>query len=186
DLRLPVKLDATSNGEYWPRPLDRALRQVRRDAMVSALSSARRLGVGRRAFLESACGAATVLLALNQLSCGGGRYAVPRAAAHDADAAQGALGGRELIIDVQTHQVSAERVWWREDAPSLADFLKTTPQADCGAPSWARCFSDDVLVREVFMNSDTQLAVFSGLWGEPLPMLTEEAARTRERVAGLG
>lgn len=186
DLRLPVKLDATSNGEYWPRPLDRALRQVRRDALASALDGARRLGVGRREFLESACGAATVLLALDQLSCGGGRYAVPKAAALDAGAAQSALGGRELIIDVQTHQVSAERVWWREDAPSLADFLKTTPQADCGAPSWARCFSDDVLVREVFMNSDTQLAVLSGLWGEPLPMLTEEAARTRERVAGLG
>src|SRR5690606_22396709 len=46
--------------------------------------------------------------------------------------------------------------------------------------------SDDVLIREVFMDSDTQLAVISGLWGDPLPMLTEEAAHTRERVAKLG
>lgn len=186
ELRLPVKLDATSNGEYWPRPLDRALRQVRRDALAMAFDNARRLGIGRREFLESACGAATVFLALNQLGCGGGSYSVPRTAALDEDVAQSVLGGSELIFDVQTHQVSAERVWWREDAPSLSDFLKTTPQADCGAPRWARCFSDDVLVREVFMNSDTQIAVLSGLWGEPLPMLTEEAARTRDRVATLG
>jgi predicted TIM-barrel fold metal-dependent hydrolase len=186
ELRLPVKLDATSNGEYWPRPLDRALRDVRRRALKDALENARRLGVGRREFLESACGAATVLLALNQLSCGGGSYRVPESAALEPEVAESVLGGNELIFDVQTHQVSAERVWWREDEPNLSVFLKTTPQADCGAPSWARCFSDDVLVREVFMNSDTQLAVLSGLWGDPLPMLTEEAARTRERVAALG
>jgi hypothetical protein len=186
DLRLPVKLDATSNGEYWPRPLDRALREVRRRAFDTAIENARRLGVGRREFLESACGAATVFLALNQLSCGGGSYQVPQAAALEPEVAEGTLGGKEFIFDVQTHQVSAERVWWREDRPSLDAFLKTTPQADCGAPSWARCFSDDVLVREVFLNSDTQIAVLSGLWGEPLPMLTEEAARTRERVATLG
>jgi len=186
ELRLPIKLDATSNGEYWPRPLDRALRQVRESALSSAIENARRLGIGRRTFLESACGSATVLLALNQLSCGGGSYQVPKAAALDAGAAESVLGGKEFIFDVQNHQVSAERVWWREDQPSLADFLKTTPQADCGAPSWAQCFSDDVLVREVFLNSDTQLAVLSGLWGDPLPMLTEEAAHTRERVAALG
>jgi predicted TIM-barrel fold metal-dependent hydrolase len=186
ELRLPVKLDATSNGEYWPRPLDRALREVRRHAFENAFANAQRLGMGRREFLASACGSATVLLALNQLSCGGGSYQVPREAALDPAAAASSLAGQELIFDVQTHQVSAERVWWKEDEPNLADFLKTTRQADCGAPSWARCFSDDVLVREVFLNSDTQIAVLSGLWGDPLPMLTEEAARTRDRVATLG
>lgn len=45
---------------------------------------------------------------------------------------------------------------------------------------------DEVLIREVFLNSDTQFAVISGLWGDPLPMLTEEAARTCETVAKLG
>jgi predicted TIM-barrel fold metal-dependent hydrolase len=186
ELCLPVKLDSTSNGEYWPRPLDRALLEVRRQALASAIENARRLGMGRRKFLASTCGTATVLAALNQLSCGGGTYRVPKEAALDPDAADAVLAGKEFIFDVQTHQVSAERVWWREDQPTLANFLKTTPQADCGEPSWARCFSEDVLVREVFLNSDTQVAVLTGLWGDPLPMLTEEAAHTRERVATLG
>lgn len=185
-LRLPIKLDSTSNGEYWPRPPDPALRAVRRAAMESAAAAARKLGMSRRAYLSSTCGAATVLLALNQLGCGGGRYNVKSEATVDPGAADDTLAGKEFIFDVQTHQVSADRVWWKEGEPSLADFLKTTPQADCGAPLWARCFTDDVLLREVFMNSDTQVAVLSGLWGDPLPMLTDEAARTREKVAQLG
>jgi uncharacterized protein len=185
-FRLPVKLDSTSNGEYWPRPPDAALQAVQKRAMEDAARNASRLGMGRREYLASTCGAATVLLALNQLGCGGGRYNVPKEAALDPSAADRTLAKKEFIFDVQTHQVSAERVWWKEGQPSLADFLKTTPRADCGAPRWAQCFTDDVLIREVFLNSDTQLAVLSGLWGDPLPMLTEEAARTREKVAQLG
>lgn len=185
-LRLPVKLDATSNGEYWPRPPDAALTHVNRTAMENAADNARRLGMTRREYLASTCGAATVFLALNGLGCSGGRYNVPKEAGLEPAAAKEALEGREFIFDVQTHQVSAERVWWREDEPNLGDFLKTTPQADCGAPSWAQCFTDDVLIREIFLNSDTNLAVVSALWGDPLPMLTEEAARTRDKVDQLG
>src|SRR5690606_38462053 len=132
------------------------------------------------------CGAASTLLALNALGCGGGRYNVPKEAPLDRAAADSALAGKEFIFDVQTHQVSAERVWWKEGQPSLADFLRRIPQAECGASPWTKCYSDDVLIREVFMDSDTQLAVISGLWGDPLPMLTEEAARADERYASHG
>lgn len=185
-LRLPVKLDSTSNGEYFPQPPTKALREVQRTAMETALRNARAIGMTRREYLASACGAATVLLTLNQLGCGGGRYNVPKEAGRDREAAKHSLAGDEFIFDVQTHQVSADRVWWKPGQPSLADFLKTTPQANCGASSWAQCFTDDVLVREVFLDSDTQMAVLSGLWGDPLPMLTEEAARARDKVQRLG
>ena len=185
-LRLPIKLDSTSNGEYWPRPATPALREVERRAFTGAIESAKKLGVSRRDFLASTCGAATVLLAMNELGCGGGRYQVPKEAAREPKVADATLKGDELVFDVQVHQVSADRVWWKSDKPSLADFLKRSPQADCGAPSWAECFTADTLVREVFLNSDTQLAVLSGLWGDPLPMTTEEAAQTREKVERLG
>jgi hypothetical protein len=185
DDALPVKLDSTSNGEYWPQPDDPALAAVKRAAAEAAGRNARRLGLTRREYLSTCCGAATVFLAMNQLGCAGGRYRVPREAALDPDAAREALGGKEFIFDVQTHQVSAERVWWEEGRPSLADFLKRSPQADCGAPAWARCYTDDVLIREVFLNSDTQLAVLSALYGDPNPLLVEEAARTRDKVAEL-
>jgi len=184
--RLPVKLDSTSNGEYWPVTPSRALRAVQRAAMERALVNARRVGLSRREYLASSCGVATVLIALNQLGCGGGRYRVSPDAPLDKASADQVLTGKEFIFDVQTHEVSGDRVWWISSQPSIADFLKTTPQADCGAPLWARCFTDDVLIREVFLNSDTQLAVLSELWGDPLPLFVEEAARTREKVAQLG
>ena len=185
-LRLPVKLDSTSNGEYWPRPPDAALRHVERQAWEAVERNARRLGMSRRDYLASSCGAAAVFLAMNALGCRGGAYRLPDEAALDPAAAREALSGDEFIFDVQLHQVSAERVWWREDRPTLVDFLRTTPQADCGASPWLACFTSDVLIREVFLESDTSFAVISGLWGDPLPMRTEEAVRTRERVARLG
>jgi uncharacterized protein len=143
--------------------------------------------VPRRDFLRTTCGAATVFLALNQLGCSGGRYRVRPEAALEPAAANEALSGDEFIFDVQTHAVSAERPWWETSEPSLSDFLRTTPQADCGAPEWVRCFTDDVLIREVFLDSDTSLAVLSALWGEGEhnPLHAQEAARARERVAQL-
>jgi predicted TIM-barrel fold metal-dependent hydrolase len=184
--RLPVKLDSTSNGEYWPTTPSPALRAVQRSAIEQAFINARRVGLSRREYLASSCGVATVLLALNQLGCGGGRYRVSQDAPLDKASADQVLTGKEFIFDVQTHEVSGDRIWWVSGQPSIGDFLKTTPQADCGAPLWARCFTEDALIREVFLNSDTQLAVLSELWGDPLPLFVEEAARTQERVAQLG
>ncbi len=183
--RLPVKLDSTTNGEYWPRPVPAALEQVRHQVLTQAQEDSRRMGISRRDYLASSCGAAAVFLAMNQLGCTGGRFQVPDDARNDRAAADAAMRGNEFIFDVQTHQVSAERQWWDTGRPSLGDFLKTTPQAQCGQDSWVKCFTDDVLIREVFLDSDTNLAVLSALWGEPNPMLVEEAARTREKVARL-
>jgi uncharacterized protein len=186
DLRLPIKLDSSSNGEYWPLEPSERLRHVVAEARQNAAENARRLRLSRREYLASACGAAAVLLGMNQLGCGGGSYRVAPEAPLDRDAAEAAVGGNEFIFDVQTHQVSADRPWWDVKRPSLADFLKTIPQAECGAPHWARCFTDDVLIREVFLESDTQIAVVSALWGDPHPMLASEAAKTREKVQALG
>jgi hypothetical protein len=184
--RLPIKLDSSSNGEYWPIAPSAELARVVAHARSETNAAARALGLSRRQYLMSACGAATVLLSMNQLGCGGGSYRVPPEATHDQDAAKSAVAGDEFIFDVQTHQVSADRPWWDVKRPSLADFLKTIPQAECGEAHWAQCFTDDVLVREVFLESDTQIAVVSALWGDPHPMLASEASRTRDKVQALG
>jgi len=183
--RLPVKLDATTNGEYFPAPVPPRLAALTEQALRTSLENAERVGLSRRDYLRSTCASATVLLALNQLGCAGGRYNVPREAALQPAAAEQVLSGKEFIFDVQTHQVSATRPWWEVQQPNLGDFLGRNPQGRCGASHWSRCFTDDVLIREVFLDSDTDLAVLSALWGSPLPMEAEEAARTREKVAML-
>jgi len=185
-LALPIKLDSATNGGYWPIAPSAALAHVVRRVNEESAQNARRVGMTRRDYLASTCGAATVLLGLNQLGCSGGRYNVAKEAPHERPAADSTLAGQELVFDVQTHQISAERPWWDVKEPSLANFLTTIPQAQCGMPEWARCFSDDVLIREVFLESDTRIAVLSALWGSPHPMLAEEAARTRDKVLEVG
>jgi hypothetical protein len=63
--RLPIKLDTTSNGEFAPVPLWPANVEANRLAHEAAAANAKRLGLSKRAFLTSACGAASTLLAFN-------------------------------------------------------------------------------------------------------------------------
>ena len=58
-LRLPIKIDTTSNGEFLPIPLSKANRLGNRTALIRATTNARRLARSRRDFLTSACGALT-------------------------------------------------------------------------------------------------------------------------------
>ena len=61
-LRLPIKLDSTSNGEFVPVPLSPVNRRANRLAFEAAGENAKRRGVKRRDFLVSACGAASTLV----------------------------------------------------------------------------------------------------------------------------
>ena len=61
DLALPIKVDPTSNGEFRPVPLTKTLAQANALARERIGTHAKCLGVGRRAFLETLCAAATTL-----------------------------------------------------------------------------------------------------------------------------
>jgi predicted TIM-barrel fold metal-dependent hydrolase len=187
--RLPIKLDPVSNGEFVPPPADPRVLAVQRLAHERAAESARSLGLSRRDFLRSSCGAATVLLALNEIGCGGrgGRYDVPVEAGRDRAAADQALSGDELIFDVQTHHVASDRRWWEARKPTLGNFLRNTPKAKCGEPEWAACFARDPFIKDIFLDSDTRMGVLSALWGSPdiNAIHVEEAALTRDRMAAM-
>jgi uncharacterized protein len=198
-LQLPIKLDPTSNGEYVPPPASLELQRVQEVAMQRCLENARRVGMSRRDYLRSSCGAATVLLSLNELSGCGPTFQLTRekgsagaAAAADAPfepaVAKEILEGDEFIFDVQTHHVSPDRTWWKSNRPTLASFLEKQPQADCGKSPVAECFTRDPYIKDIFLDSDTDLAVLSALWGTPdiNPLLIEEAKQTVDVLAKLG
>ena len=102
--RLPIKLDSTSNGEFVPIPLDAANRRANRLAQRWASNNAKRRGVGRRAFMVSACGAASTLLAFNAANAAAGRtggfFELEQVASVDPEVALDQLGGREFLFDV--------------------------------------------------------------------------------------
>ncbi len=192
--RLPIKLDSTSNGEFVPIPLDSSLRLARALASERAGDLARRLGLGRRDFLVSACGAASTLLAYNAAHAAAGRtggyFALSADSATEPQLAAAELGKTEWIFDVQGHFVNPTGAWLKA-VPAGAKPLSGMEKAQCalsekpGDRAYLNCLGPSEFIKDVFLDSDTDLMVLSFVpstrEGEPLTI--EEAAATREIVA---
>lgn len=188
--RLPIKINSASNGEHPPIPLTPQEVAANRQALADAHRLSRKLGLGRRQFLKSACGAAATLLAFNHVwdlfGVRGGRFVIPEAAAMDAAAAASALAGDELIVDMQTHCVDPSGEWatGRDGKRWMRNLTEVFGQADDCPYEDLKCYSAEQLIKEVFLDSDTDVSVISALWGgrghNPTP--TEYAAGARELI----
>ena len=137
---LPVKVDATSNGEFRPVPLTKPVARANREAEIRIGENAKRVGLGRRAFLQSLCGAATTLLTLNEAFAAlgniGGLFRVPKESAFETATAAEALAGDEFIFDVQTHMVDPVGAW-KSVKPGLST-MSTSMGNDTLRPSQKR------------------------------------------------
>ena len=127
------------------------------------------MGLSRRDFLVSACGAASTLLAFNAANAAagkrGGFFELDAEAALEPQLAQARLGGKgEFIFDVQGHFVDPTGAWVKT-AP--ADAFKWSPKAACalaakpGARSHLDCLGPEEFVKDVFLDSDTDMMVLS-------------------------
>ena len=194
--RLPIKVDSTSNGEFAPIPLTKRNALANRVAMERATHHAERRGIDRRAFLVSSCGAASTLLAMNEVNAAagktGGRFALEQAAADDPEIAAFALEGREFIFDVQGHFVDPNGRWIREEPRRGEGFgFATKTQCALADPSepnsHLQCIGPEEFVKDVFLDSDTDMMVLSFVPStrEAEPLTIEEADRTRQIVAEL-
>jgi predicted TIM-barrel fold metal-dependent hydrolase len=190
--RLPIKLDATSNGEFAPIPLDASLHHANHLAREWARDLARRLGQSRRAFLTSLSGAASTLLAFNaahaQAGRNGGFFEIANDARTDAQLAASELGKKEFIFDVQGHFVNPTGAWTRR-LPAGAKPLQF-PSTQCGLSkgpgerAYLNCIGPDQFIKDVFLDSDTDLMVLSFVPStrEDEPLTIEEANATRDIV----
>src|SRR5688572_20524934 len=196
-LRLPIKLDTTSNGEFEPVPLSPANRAGNRLAHTAATENAKRLGISRRNFLVSACGAASALLAFNAANAAvgkrGGFFEIEPEAALEPQLAQARVGGKgEFIFDVQGHFVDPTGAWVKT-AP--VDAFKWSPKAGCeaaakpGVRKHLDCLGPEEFVKDVFLDSDTDMMVLSFVpstrEAEPLTIQAADAVRRIvERMEG--
>ena len=170
DPGLPITLGPCSNGEYDPVPASPVVRETIRRAREDCERNARRVGMSRRQFLLSVCGAATTLLALSACSDEqmratqgrkpGGTFTIPPTASTDPDAARAVLAGNEFVFDVQGHFLE-----YRDVAGTAQgrDFWTGFPERGCGESDPRLCFSIDRFMEEVFLRSDTSMVVLSGL-----------------------
>jgi predicted TIM-barrel fold metal-dependent hydrolase len=196
--RLPIKLDTTTNGEFAPIPLAIEHHRANQFADDAATINAKRLGIDRRSFLVSACGVASSLMSMNQAYAAkglhGGFFEVDKTAALDMYAARSAVDGGEFIFDVQGHFVNPTGAWTKRLTPSARP-LRMPKTQSCGPGKGAgdldylQCIGQDEFIKDVFLDSDTDLMVLSFVPStrQNEPLTIEEAtatARIVERLDG--
>jgi predicted TIM-barrel fold metal-dependent hydrolase len=193
--RLPVKLDTTSNGEFAPVPLDDSHRHANHLAREWAGELARKLGKSRRAFLTTMSGAASTLLAFNAAHARAGRHGgffeIANDAKLDPQLAASELGKREFIFDVQGHFVNPTGAWTKRLPPGAKPLQFPSTSCDLakgpGERAYLNCIGPDQFVKDVFLDSDTDLMVLSFVPSsrEDEPLTIEEASATRDIVEKL-
>jgi predicted TIM-barrel fold metal-dependent hydrolase len=192
---LPIHLGVRSNGEYLWEP-GRGERDVARLAHAMADERARHLGVDRRSFLASAAGMMCTLAAADIVhGCKGeegAAYPTDKASC-DPDGATEALAGNEFVFDVQTHHVDAKGSWRDTNFAYETFYGDLLPLLRDDCTEGVECFSFEQYTELVFAESDTTVAVLSGVpaldcdaaaEGEPCgnPLDNAAMARARDRV----
>ena len=185
---MAFDLGPRSNGEYVPYPQSPAVREAIRRLREHTEVQAVRHGMSRRRFLESVCGAASALFFLaacdseEKKSKGetpGGTFAVSTTATTEPDVAAEEVTGQEFIFDVQTHLLEFDLT------TGEGSFGSGFPYANCGDSDWRSCFAGDHWLEELFLRSDTTMAVISAvpIIATPSPLSIEVMESAREAAA---
>jgi predicted TIM-barrel fold metal-dependent hydrolase len=166
---LPIPTQFISNGEFYPFPQTPQQRTVERLINEMADERARKLGWSRRRFLQSACGTATALAALNIVSgCTETEgFAVADCATIDENAARETFKKEYFIVDVQTHHADLEGPIGTNEG--LQNFFRAfricqpgVTKPDCNRGVIAE-LSRANYIKEVLLDSETAVAMMSGI-----------------------
>jgi predicted TIM-barrel fold metal-dependent hydrolase len=182
---LPLPMSDVSNGEWCPRPPTAQQTLAARLLTEEADRRSRRLGLTRAQFLRTAAGTLTAFWVLNRvhgLPSRGDAAVLPIADVHcqDLGAADDYLRDQYFIVDVQTHHVDVAAFPGAASALCFLRFLET----NLSCAERYQHLSQTNFVKELFVDSQTDVAVISGVpGGTILPVQT--MAATRDVVNGL-
>jgi uncharacterized protein len=184
----PIPTRIASNEEFIPPP--QSPQQKDFEARLAEISerAARRQGLSRRAFLRTGSGMAAALLALNKVF--GPCYDVEAAEADDPKAFEERWPKDQFIFDVQTHHVDVSRKWYDDtpDGKKAVQFFRLLRPFTRSLEESLDLLNRAHYVKEVFGDSDTLMAVISGVpsrqWDKnPLP--PDQMVATRKYVNDL-
>ncbi|MGJ8663844.1 MAG: amidohydrolase family protein [Marinicella sp.] len=194
EKRLPIKLDTTSNGEFSPIKLNKPQLFANHYAHKQVDKIAKRLNQSRRTFIKSSCGVASTLLAFNhafaQHGLTGGYYQLSSDSATENDLANHEVAGNEFIFDIQGHFVNPNGDWLKK-LPEQAKPFSFMSKAQCDLAnkpdprSYLNCLGSDEFIKDVFLDSDTDLMVLSFVpsSAENEPLTIQEADATRQIIS---
>jgi predicted TIM-barrel fold metal-dependent hydrolase len=184
DLRLPIPTQVVSNEEFLPIPQTEKQKQVEKQLTELADRTAKKLNVSRRQFLASSGGMAAAFVAMNSVfghffDVEAGELLEPQARAEKWPKGQ-------FIFDVHTHHVAAGR-----NIPFVLGYRHYAENWNAELRGREHKMADLYLanyVKEIFLDSDTTMAVITGL---PAPTEAEnvlppvEMIETRAEINGL-
>ncbi len=184
----PIPSRIASNEEFIPPP--QSPQQKEYEARLADITDrvSRKQGVNRRDFLRSGSGMAAALMALNQVF--GDCYEVDAAEVEDPKAFEEKWPKDQFIFDVQTHHVDVNKNWY-ENAPEgrrVQKFFRDLRPLAKDLNESLDLLNRAHYVKEVFGDSDTLMAVISGVptrtWDKnPLP--PDQMVATRKFVNDL-
>jgi predicted TIM-barrel fold metal-dependent hydrolase len=155
----PIPTQVVSNEEFIPRPQNKQQRQWETLIGELAEEKSRALGMDRRDYLRTSMGMATAFLAANMVF--GDHWDVDAAETTEPDASKEKWPkGEYFIIDVQTHFTNGFALRFR-----TAEFVRNMGfKLDNTADSYS--FTN--FVKEIYFDSETSLAVISGVPGREI------------------
>jgi hypothetical protein len=170
----PIPARIASNEEFVPPAQSREQKAYEERLAEISERSARRQGLDRRTFLRTGSGMAAALLALNDVF--GRCYDVAAAEADDQKAFEEKWPKNQFVFDVQTHHVDISQKWY-DTTPDGKVVKSFFTQLRPGARSEKEALEQlnrAHYVKEVFGDSDTVMAIISGVpsreWDKnPLP-----------------
>ena len=171
----PVPTQVVSNEEIWPRPQNRA--QARWEHRIGELASenARRIGMDRRSFMRTGMGLATAFWAANDVY--GQRYwDVHKEEMFEPAAYQQKWPrGEYFVFDVQTHFTNGFALSFRDSElmRGMGFDLSNDPES----------YSFNTFFKEIFLESETDMLVISGVPGREKNPTEEKEALAALRAA---
>jgi predicted TIM-barrel fold metal-dependent hydrolase len=155
----PIPTQVVSNGEFTPPPQTPQQKQVEARIKELADEAGKRHGMDRRQFLASSAGMAAAFMAMNDVF--GPMYNVAHAEVNEpgaADARASSLSD-QFVFDCQTHFVRDD---YTTDITGLAKWSKAHWNPDLQNESSLDRFKFSNYVKEIYVDSDTDIAILSG------------------------
>jgi predicted TIM-barrel fold metal-dependent hydrolase len=179
-VTIPFPTAPVSNGEWVPLPITDKQRLAAKLIEEECAARARRHGMTRAQFLRTAAATATAFMVLNKvygLAQSGDAAAMPVRPEHcdDLDAARERLDKKLFVMDVQMHHVDLNE--YNDPVYCFLRFRDRDVAGGCPQNLGQQNF-----VKEVFVDSETDVGVLSGLPFGGIPIGPEAMADTRDLV----
>jgi len=187
DRLLPIPTQIVSNEEFAPPDQTPEQHRVEHRLIEIATESSQRLGVSRRQFLAGTGGMAAAFLALNEVF--GNFFEVSQSELYETAASDEKFPKRPFIFDIHTHHVAAKKII---ETPALLRYREVG--AAWGNKSlvgrehkWEDLYLANY-IKEMFLDSDTSMAVITGLpakTDDQNVLTPAEMIETRAEINGL-